>query len=338
VAEWMQRYFNTRDRQSASPSVAASTRHRGPAAGDVPDIDDGAEPYLARLEHGSVFVIEADAARPLRSGLLGAAVSEVLGDPLAMTGAQFEQFRPGPPVEVLEAPKGPPFLVIGGRRFALRGLPLPTPITAEEIDMLPDGPELDVAAANVGRRRTTVTQAAQPLTPTNGKASGWMETLQKNTSTETPYLVRKPNGKVFLIEGSDRRAVKSGLLAAALERDLGAARVVTGDELQNWTPSVPVEVFEAPEAAPFVVVGGQRLPVRGLPPFNAVSAIDLDRFPKGKPLNVASANVPRSRYEAAISGRYQIQRLRSAVARRGVLGVSTIAAKRGLKTVRKRLG
>ena len=186
--------------------------------------------------------------------------------------------------------------------------------------------------------RTSMSQSAQTTTPTYGKASEWMQTLERNTTSAAPFLVRQPSdGKVYLIEGTQRRHVKSALLLAALEREVGTPRPATTQELANWSPSVPVEVMAPPNGAPFVVVGGKRLPVRGLPVLNPVAAEDVSRFPKGKALNVVSANVSRSKYEAAVSGRYQVQRLRSAIARRGVVGVASAATKRGLRVIRRKL-
>jgi GT2 family glycosyltransferase len=351
VAEWMQRYFNTRDRVTGTP---ASTRW-SPAAAAGAGLDvagDGATggaqvPHMARLETGQVFVIEGDVARPLKSGLLATALADALGPPVPATPEAIAGLQPGRPVEVHAGPSGPPFLVIGHQRLPLRGLPVPTSIAPEEVDLLHDGPELDVAGSPTrlaaatrlaeavrGVSATDVRSSASIIT----KGSQWMETLERNTSTATPYLVRKPgDGRVFLIEGSERRLVKSGLLAAALERELGAPRDTTREELQGWATSVPVEVFEPPSGAPFIVVGGKRMPVRGLPPLNPVTDADLDRFPKGKALNVAKANVSISKYQAAVSGRYQVDRVRKAIARRGIVGFTAVAAKRGLKLVKNRI-
>jgi glycosyltransferase involved in cell wall biosynthesis/GT2 family glycosyltransferase len=330
VAEWMQRYFTTRDRANGV-SLAWSDDDE-PTSGEArPSVAGTADrPELVRLETGKVFVLEDGTARPVVSGLIAMGLADVLGEPRPITDDELAAVAPGHSVEVLAAPSGAPFLVVGQRRLPLHGLPLPVPIAVEEYDMLSDGPEVDVAAS-AGRR------AANPSQPTNGKVSQWMETLQRNTTTATPFLVREAkSGKVFVIEGTERRHVTSGLLLSALERELGKPRATTSGELSGWSTGAPVEVFEPPSGAPFVVVGGKRLPVRGLPRLNPVGADDAGRFPKGKALNVASANVPRAQYEAAVSGRYQLQRLRSAVARHGVVGVASKATKRGIKVIRRK--
>ena len=53
----------------------------------------------------------------------------------------------GPPVEILEARTGQPFVVIAGVRVPIRNLPLPHPVGASTLDGLPEGPPLDVARA-----------------------------------------------------------------------------------------------------------------------------------------------------------------------------------------------
>jgi hypothetical protein len=348
VAEWMQRYFNTRDRANGtstssrwsggSGSRVADDGSVGVAAGEGSASGGDAPPHLARLETGQVFVVEGATARPLKSGLLAKALADVLGAPVHTTPEQVGALHPGQPVEVLASTSGPPFLVIGNQRLAVHGLPVPTPIAAEEVDLLRDGPQIDVAGGGGRGSRAGHGSDVRSSLTINTRGSEWMETLERNTSTASPYLVRKPSdGRVFLIEGSERRLVKSGLLAAALERELGAPRLATREELQGWTASVPVEVFEPPSGAPFVVVGGKRMPVRGLPPLNPVTTADVNKFPKGRALNVAKANVSLSKYQAAVSGRYQIDRVRKSIARRGIVGFTTVAAKRGLKLVKSRI-
>jgi hypothetical protein len=59
----------------------------------------------------------------------------------------------GVPVEVLEGPSGPAFVIVGGTRCSLRGLPLPHPVSAEEMQRFPEGEGLDLATANVSRAR-----------------------------------------------------------------------------------------------------------------------------------------------------------------------------------------
>ena len=59
------------------------------------------------------------------------------------------------------------------------------------------------------------------------------------------------------MEGGYRREVRSGLLAAALEEAFGPRKQVTDREFDRWTDGVPVEVLEAPEGPPFVIVGRQ---------------------------------------------------------------------------------
>jgi hypothetical protein len=176
--------------------------------------------------------------------------------------------------------------------------------------------------------------------PRGSVASVWLEQLQLDAGAGDPFLVRRSNGRTYVIEGDHRREVRAGLLAAALEQMLGPARDVGDDELERWTDSVPVEVLEGPKGAPFVVVGSRRLPIRGLPLPHPVSYYEMQMFPEGQELNVASANVSRARFEGALSGKHQVQRARAIIEREGnpVRGAAVIArrAARRLRQARKR--
>lgn len=160
----------------------------------------------------------------------------------------------------------------------------------------------------------------------------WIELLAAAGINE-PQLVRSPDGKTFVVEGDVRRPVRSGILAAALEEMLHPARAVTEAELNRWSEGVPVEVLEAPNGPPFVVVGGRRHPVRGLPLPHPVTNKDASEFPEGEELNVAAANISRTRYRQVMSPEFQLDRIKGAVKRKGVLG----AAKTAVKRVQRRL-
>jgi hypothetical protein len=168
-----------------------------------------------------------------------------------------------------------------------------------------------------------------------GTANAWLEQLAVSTEGHKPFLVRLASGRTYLVEGGYRRAVPSGMLVAALERMLGATHNVSNDEGDRWTDGVPVEVLEGPQGPPFVVVGGKRLPIRGLPLPYPVGADQVRLFQSGGALNISEANVSRAQFQRAISGRYQIDRARSAIARRGLVGATKAAASRVSRRARR---
>jgi hypothetical protein len=168
-----------------------------------------------------------------------------------------------------------------------------------------------------------------------GTANRWLEQLAVSGEGHKPFLVRLRNGKVFLVEGGYRREVRSGLLVAALEQMLGPVEEISNEEGDRWTDGVPVEVLEGPLGPPFVVIGGKRLAVRGLPLPHPVGADQMQLFPQGRELNVAKANVPRVQLQRALYGGYQISRARSAIARRGLVGAARAAASRVSRRVRR---
>jgi hypothetical protein len=101
-------------------------------------------------------------------------------------------------------------------------------------------------------------------------------------------LVRSPTNGSYVIEGGTRRQVKAGILFSALTHVLGEPRVVTDQEVERWSAGPPVEVMEGGTGTAFVVVGGRRLPLRGLPLPHLVSTADMLLFPEGQELNIAT--------------------------------------------------
>ena len=166
----------------------------------------------------------------------------------------------------------------------------------------------------------------------------WLGQLAMGSDGAVPFLVRRKDGRTFLVEGGYRRELRSGVIAAALEEKLGASRNVTGREFDRWTDGVPVEVLEGPQGPPFIVVGGRRLPLRGMSLPYPVSGDQMQLFPKGPEVNVGAANVSRARFRRAMYGRYQVERLRSAVARKGVVGTAKEAARRAKHRARRVAG
>jgi len=155
-------------------------------------------------------------------------------------------------------------------------------------------------------------------------ARTWMEQLQRGCESEA-FLVRVPERGLFVVECDSRRRVNSALLGAALEDLFGRARAVSNEELEGWIQGPPVELLEASIGPAYVVIGGLRLRVRGLPLPHAVSAEDLEQFPEGAELDVAAANVARERFERALSGSW-LKRARAIYTREGPLhGTVTLA-------------
>jgi len=162
-------------------------------------------------------------------------------------------------------------------------------------------------------------------------ASAWVQQLQLTSGGGEAFLARGPNGAVFVVEGRYRREVSSGLLAAALSENLGEPREMNDGDLERLDEGVPVEVLEGPSGRPFVIVAGRRISLRGLPLPHPVSSEQMQLFPAGEEVNVAAANVARARFEQAFSGRYQIERARAAVGRKGVVPTAGALARRVLR-------
>ena len=190
-----------------------------------------------------------------------------------------------------------------------------------------------MAAVNQQLQARLDEPAATPVRPRRAQlGTDWIEELVRTPAAE-PSLVRTRAGKVFVVEGDAKRPVGAGIIAAALEQSMGRSREVSESELDGLRDSAPVEIFEAPDGPPFVVLGRKRCRVRGIPLSHPVSNKQASEFPQGDDVDVSAANVSRLRYQDATSAQFQMGRLREAVAKKGLVGTSKAVARR----VRRRL-
>jgi hypothetical protein len=124
--------------------------------------------------------------------------------------------------------------------------------------------------------------------PRTTEGGAWLEHLHLHGGSD-PFLVEAPTEGAFVVEGTMCRQVKAGILFTALSRVLGAPRQITDDELERWSAGPPVEVMSAGTGPAFLVIGGRRLPLRGLPLPYLVSGEAMLLFPEGEELRVTSA-------------------------------------------------
>lgn len=148
-----------------------------------------------------------------------------------------------------------------------------------------DGGRVRVASRSAGTEGASTTLNLRRVT----EGSSWLEQLQMHRGGK-PFLVQTPTQGSYAIDGDMRRQVKAGMLFTALMRVLGAPRDVSDQELQRWSPGPPVEVLESDSGPAFVVIGGRRLPLRGLPLPYLVSSEDMLLFPEGEELNIAASS------------------------------------------------
>jgi len=142
---------------AATPWVASLA---GPAPDRPPELVDSAD--------GAAHVRDGDVYRRVASGMLLAALEPRYGPRRPATDDELAAWTPGPPVELLEGPKGLPFVVIGSVRIPVRNLPLTHPVRASALDGLPEGPPLDMAEPQrtaLAALKAAQAQAAQPPDP-----------------------------------------------------------------------------------------------------------------------------------------------------------------------------
>jgi len=123
--------------------------------------------------------------------MLLAALEPRYGPRRPATDDELAAWTPGPPVELLEGPKGLPFVVIGSVRIPIRNLPLTHPVRASALDGLPEGPPLDMAEPQrtaLAALKAAQAQAAQPPDP-RGELKALVE--KKGVVRATTHLIRR---------------------------------------------------------------------------------------------------------------------------------------------------
>ena len=156
--------------------------------------------------------------------------------------------------------------------------------------------QLDGGSVRIASSRGAGSEGATVNLRRVTEGSSWLEQLQMHGGGK-PFLVQTPTQGSYAIDGEMRRQVKAGMLFAALTRVLGTPRDVSDQDLERWSPGPPVEVLESDSGPAFLIIGGRRLPLRGLPLPYLVSNQDMLLFPEGEELNVAASAraVPPSR-------------------------------------------
>ena len=137
-------------------------------------VNGGRDPILVRTPSHAMYVVEGGIRRPIKAGILFVALTRVLGEPRQVSDAELEQWVEGPPVMVMEAGSGPAFVVVGGRRLPLRGLPLPHLVPTEDKLLFPEGEELNVGAPRLSRNAV-----ALQILETEGAVRGGAKLLRR---------------------------------------------------------------------------------------------------------------------------------------------------------------
>lgn len=200
-----------------------------------------------------------------------------------------------------------------------------------------------IAPAPGARRELAdvLTPVSAPRTKVRRSTVGdeWLEQLAARSPATTPTLRRHPDGATYVIEGDGKRRIRSGLLVAALEERLGPRIDATADELDAWEEGAPVEALEGPTGPPFLVVGGEQIPLRGLPLTHPVSAESVALFDAGPELNISPSGLARARVRNTLSIRHVVGRVQRASARRGGFIPAVLNfVKRQIRRIRRRLG
>lgn len=140
------------------------------------------DPFLVHNAKRGNFLVEGKLRRQIKAGMLYSALEAVLGAGRDIGAGELDRWNEGPPVEVLEGPSGPAFVVVAGRRLTLRGLPLPNPVTTEEMLRFPEGQEIRVGggASGSGGARSRVARV-RALVRRDGVAATGTKVLKRGT-------------------------------------------------------------------------------------------------------------------------------------------------------------
>ena len=129
------------------------------------EIDDDDGGRVVHAEDGSRYVVDGTLRRPIRSAMLLDALVDLLGPSQPISAEALGALTDGPPVEILEAERGSPFVAVGRRRHPVRGFPLPFPAAQPSADRLRPGATVDVSAAFSQQRRDAAAARARDANP-----------------------------------------------------------------------------------------------------------------------------------------------------------------------------
>jgi hypothetical protein len=103
-----------------------------------------AEPSLVQDPQGELYVIEGSLRRPVPRMIVGALLTAEMGEPEQVSAEAIDELDEGPPVDLLQAPSGPPFVIVGGRRCPVNGLAVPHDVEDDQADRFEEGRPLRV--------------------------------------------------------------------------------------------------------------------------------------------------------------------------------------------------
>ena len=135
------------------------------------------------------------------------------------------------------------------------------------------------AAAAVVTDRLAAAEAAEDTR----RGDRWLATLRRPAAVR---LVRRPDGRLAVVEHGTRRVVRSPLVAAAVLARWGPPEDLDDAAWDALEPGIPVTPVRPPGGPPCIVVGGHRHELVGLPPTQAVDRDRLEQLPRGEDLVV----------------------------------------------------
>ncbi|MBV9951104.1 MAG: hypothetical protein JO291_04080 [Acidimicrobiia bacterium] len=130
------------------------------------------EPTLVQDPEGDLFVIEGSLRRPVPRMIVGALLTAEMGQPEPVTAEVIGELDEGPPVDLLQAPSGPPFVIVGGRRRPVNGLAIPHDVEDDQAERFEEGRPLRVyrlQQAVAAKRQEGTTSSAAPAATVVGR-------------------------------------------------------------------------------------------------------------------------------------------------------------------------
>jgi predicted O-methyltransferase YrrM len=197
------------------------------------------QPRLVQTQTGTIYLFEAGMKRHVTTWLIVRALEDLFG-PLTKSKGSLDQFGDGPPVEILADTDGRLYLIAGGQRYPVRGLPVPLaasperlalfPMAGETVDLyrgvkragvkpsmpsvIPAPPSTTAEPNGVGAK---IQDTAQELTPVARHADTWVKPgkLGKNRRYKPTF------GTLPFINDTHRRLLEAPLKPGTDFIDIG---------------------------------------------------------------------------------------------------------------------
>ncbi|MFY0617484.1 hypothetical protein [Shimia sp.] len=128
---------------------------------------------------------------------------------------------------------------------------------------------------------------------------------------EAARLVRRPDGRVFLLDSGKRKHINSTLVVKILARQLGAVSSISPEDLEAYKKTSSVTVIRGSKGSYQIVLNNKRIMLRGFPVVSFAAEEDLENLEV-----LTTISLSKISFDDELGGREMLRRALSRAALR----------------------